>query len=338
MANMKQIARIAGVSLGTVSNVLNGSAAVRDVTRQKVMSAVEAAGYQPSELARGLKRDKTNMIGMVIPDITNPFFPVIVRGAQDVAFRHGYQLVLCNSDNDPEIETAHLDALRGYLPSGLIVIPSSLSRLTEKAKGYTRSGMAVVCVDRLPKTWTGDSVTSDNEKGAYEATERLIQYGHRQLAIIGGPRQFSNVRDRLNGFKRAARAYKIPVAAEYIQEAALDQQSGYSSAKILLNVRPRPTAILAANDMIAFGTLRAIHESGMRCPEEISLVGFDNLDLAETMTPPLTSVAQPGYQMGEQAASILIDRFRGDDGPPRHIVVQTSLRMRQSIAHFATVG
>ncbi len=152
MANMKDIARIARVSLGTVSHVLNNSANVRSPLRKRVLDAVQAAGYQPSQLARGLRRDKTNVIGMVIPDITNPFFPGVVRGAEDIAFSNGYRLVLCNTDNDHSKELVHLTELRTYLPSGLIVIPSNFSDLTAQAESYRRAGTGVVCVDRVPCT------------------------------------------------------------------------------------------------------------------------------------------------------------------------------------------
>ena len=155
MANMKDIARIAGVSLGTVSNVLNETATVREPVRQRVLQAVQAAGYQPSQLARALRRDKTNMIGMIIPDITNPFFPAVVRGAEDVAFSNGYRLILCNTDNDHAKELVHLNELRTYLPAGLIVIPSNFSDLTTQAESYRRAGTGVVCIDRLEFTADG---------------------------------------------------------------------------------------------------------------------------------------------------------------------------------------
>ena len=144
MANMQEIAKMAGVSLGTVSHVLNNSAGVRESVRKRVLDAVEATGYQPSQLARGLRRDKTNMIGMIIPDLTNPFFPAVVRGAEDVAFANGYRLILCNTDNDHAKELAHLNALRTYLPAGLIVIPSNFSDLTVLAQSYRKAGAAVV--------------------------------------------------------------------------------------------------------------------------------------------------------------------------------------------------
>ena len=162
---MNDIAKMARVSLGTVSNVLNNSAVVRDSLRKRVLDAVKATGYQPSQLARGLRRVKTNVIGMIIPDITNPFFPAVVRGAEDVAFSNGHRLILCNTDNDHSKELVHLNELRTYLPAGLIVIPSNFSDLTAQAESYRQSGTGVVCIDRLPKDWSGDTVTVDNEGG-----------------------------------------------------------------------------------------------------------------------------------------------------------------------------
>src|SRR5580692_2274248 len=249
MANMKEIARIAGVSLGTVSHVLNGSAGVREPLRKRVMDAVDALGYQPSQLARGLRRDKTNMIGMIIPDVTNPFFPAVVRGAEDVAFESGYRLVLCNTDNDHAKEIVHLNELRTYLPSGLIVIPSNFSDLTAQAESYRRAGTGVVCVDRLPKNWGGDSVTADNEAGALNATRHLIQMGHTRLAMIVGPLHLTNAKDRLGGFKRAMKEAKLHLSPEYAQETSFDKQGGYGKTLVLLRLIPRPTAIFAGNDM-----------------------------------------------------------------------------------------
>jgi len=332
MANMKDIARLAGVSLGTVSHVLNDSASVRDPLRQRVLRAVQAVGYQPSQLARGLRRDKTNIIGMIIPDITNPFFPAVVRGAEDVAFSNGYRLILCNTDNDHSKELVHLNALRTFLPAGLIVIPSNFSDLAAQAESYCRAGTGVVCIDRLPRNWSGDSVTADNEKGAYNATRYLLQMGHIKLAAITGPLHLTNAKDRLDGFKRAIREARLPLAPEYVQEATFDKQGGYSKTLILLRLIPRPTAIFAGNDMIALGVLLAIREAGLRCPEDVSVMGFDDLDLAETTNPSLSSVSQSGYQLGTSAARLLLDRLQGDQGPAKHLILETSLKLRYSVA------
>ncbi|GAC1416591.1 MAG: LacI family DNA-binding transcriptional regulator [Acidobacteriaceae bacterium] len=332
MANMQEIARMAGVSLGTVSHVLNNTAKVRDSMRKKVLDAVQAAGYQPSQLARGLRRDKTNMIGMIIPDITNPFFPSVVRGAEDVAFSNGYRLILCNTDNDHSKELVHLNELRTYLPVGLIVIPSNFSDLTAQAESYRRAGTGVVCIDRLPKNWNGDSVTADNEAGAYNATRHLIQLGHAKLATITGPLHLTNAMERLEGFKRAMKEAKLRLSPEYVQETTFDKQGGHAKTQILLRLIPRPTAIVAGNDMIALGALLAVRDAGLRCPEEISIMGFDDLDLAETTNPSLSSVSQSGYQLGTTAARLLLDRREGDTTPAKHIVLETLLHLRDSVA------
>jgi LacI family transcriptional regulator len=332
MANMQEIAKLAGVSLGTVSHVLNNTAKVREPKRTRVLEAVQAAGYQPSQLARGLRRDTTNMIGMIIPDITNPFFPAVVRGAEDVAFSNGYRLILCNTDNDHSKEIIHLNELRTYLPAGLIVIPSNFSDLTAQAESYRRAGTGVVCVDRLPKNWSGDSVTANNEAGAYNATRHLIQLGHTRLGTITGPLHLTNAKERLGGFRRALKQAKLQLSPEYIQETTFDKQGGHAKTLILLRLIPRPTAIFASNDMIALGALLAVREAGLRCPEDISIMGFDDMDLCETTNPSLSSVSQSGYQLGTTAARLLLDRREGDTSPAKQIVLETLLNLRNSVA------
>jgi DNA-binding LacI/PurR family transcriptional regulator len=332
MANMKDIARIAGVSLGTVSHVLNGTAGVREPVRRRVLDAVRSIGYQPSQLARGLRRVQTNVIGMIIPDITNPFFPAVVRGAEDLAFSNGYRLILCNTDNDHSKELAHLNELRTYLPAGLIVIPSNFSDLTVQAQSYRAAGAGVVCIDRLPKGWDGDSVTANNQTGAYRATQHLIKMGHKQLAVITGPLHLTNAEERLNGFKQAVEEAGLKLAPEYVQETTFDKQGGASKARLLLRLLPRPTAIFAGNDMIALGVLTTIREAGLRCPDDVSVMGFDDLDIAETTNPALSSVSQSGYQLGMTAARILLERIGGDSGPAKHVVIETSLKIRDSVA------
>jgi LacI family transcriptional regulator len=249
-----------------------------------------------------------------------------------VAFSHGYRLVLCNTDNDHSKELVHLRELRTYLPAGLIVIPSNFSDLTTHAESYRKAGTAVVCVDRSPRDWNGDTVTVANEEGAYRATRYLIQLGHRRVATITGPLHLTNAQERLAGFNRAALEAKLKVTPEYSLEASFDRQGGYAKAGILLRMLPRPTAIFAANDMIALGVLIAIREAGLKCPEDVSVIGFDNQELAEMTNPPLASVHQPGYQMGATAARLLLDRVSGDSQSPRHIVLETELKIRESVA------
>lgn len=332
MSNMKQIAAMSGVSLGTVSNVLSGSTSVGEELRRKVLLAVEQTGYQRNELARGLRREKTNMIAIIIPDIRNPFFPSVVRGAEDVAFADGYRLIICNTDNDPEREKTHLTQLRTYVPSGLVVITSNVKGFATEIEPLRRAGTAVVCVDRLPRGWDGDSMTSSNERGAREATEYLLRLGHKRLAMIAGLQHSTSFDNRRSGFKRALRERGITIRPEYIQQSGADSQSGYVTAMRLMKLRPRPTALLAGNDVIALGALRAFRELGLRCPEDVSLIGFDDLDFCEMTAPALTTVSQPGYEFGSAAATLLLQRIRGDLQHPRHVVMDTTLKLRQSVA------
>jgi LacI family transcriptional regulator len=332
MANMKEIARLAGVSLGTVSHVLNDTVKVREPLRKRVLDAVQRTGYQPSQLARGLRKDKTNILAMIIPDILNPFFPGVVRGAEDIAFANGYRLVLCNTDNDHAKEISHLKALQSYLPSGLIVIPSDFSELAAQTDSYRQAGSAVVCIDRLPRHWEGDSVTINNAEGSFNATSYLIDLGHRNLAAITGPLHLTNSQDRLKGFKRALRQAGLEAAPEYLQETTFDRAGGYAKTRILLRMVPRPTAIMACNDMIALGALQAIREANLRCPEDISLMGFDGLDMTEMTTPQLASVYQSPYQLGATAAQLALDRVKDKNSPVRKIVMKTELRIRESVA------
>ena len=331
MTTMKQIAERAQVSLGTVSHVINHTAPVRERLRLRVLEAIRSLGYQPSQLARGLRRNSTNMLGMVIPDITNPFFPGVVRGVEDFAFKASFRVVLCNTDNDPAKEKAYLDELRSYRPAGLLVIPAAESNLSAEL-GATPTGVPVVCIDRRPADWKGDAVMVANEDGAFHATEYLLQMGHTQLAAIAGPSHLTNAAERLAGFRKALAKHGVRIAPEYIQETKFDRDSGYRSGVRLLSMLPRPTAIFASNDLMALGALLAARELGLRCPADISIIGFDNLELGMFTDPALSSVHQSGYQMGARAARLLLDRIKGKKGRAQQIVLPTELKIRNSVA------
>jgi len=329
---IKDIAQEAGVSLGTVSHVITGKMPVRPEMRRKVVEAIRQLGYQPSLLARGLRRNKTSIIGMVIPDITNPFFPAVVRGVEDVAFQNSFRLVLCNTDNDPEKEESYLRELHSYRMAGLILIPSVSSQISTLVD-LEFQDVPVICLDRRPEDWTGESVTVDNVQGAFEATNYLIKLGHRSIAMITGSLHLTNAVGRLEGFRRAMRKAKLDVEQEYIQEGRFDRISGYDKMRILLQHRPRPTAVFCGNDLIALGVLSALREAGLRCPQDVSVVGFDDIELAELTDPSLTTVFQPGYQMGARGATLLIRRIRGTaEKNSQHMVLPTELKVRRSVA------
>jgi LacI family transcriptional regulator len=332
MATIKEIAKLAGVSIGTVSNVLNGLPTVREPVRDRVREAIRVLEYQPSLLGRALRKDKTNMIVMIVPDITNPFFPSAVRGAEDVAFKNGFRLVLCNSDNDFEKEATYIHEMRTYRPAGLIIVPADLSRGTEEAREYLKAGCGVVYMDRIPPKWRGDAVTSAHEQGAYAATRHLIDLGHRRIATITGPLTGPSAQARLQGYERAMKEEDLPIYSDYIQQAEFNKTAGHEKAAVLLKLARRPTAIFAANDLIAFGALAAVREAALSCPRDISLVGYDNLDDSDATVPALTTVDQFAYRLGTSGAQIVIDRTRGADGPARRISLAPELRVKESTA------
>jgi DNA-binding LacI/PurR family transcriptional regulator len=332
---MRQIAERAEVSIGTVSHVVNDTAKVREKLRLRVLDAIRSLGYQPSQLARGLRRNQTNIVVMIMPDITNPFFPAVVRGVEDVAYKHSFRLVLCNTDNDAAKETCYLNELRSYRPAGWLVIPAVDSDMTAQLKTEEASGTPVVCIDRQPAGWKGDVVLVANEAGAHSATQHLLRMGHRQLAVITGPLHLTNAVERLKGFKRALAEAKVPIEPEYVQEAGFNRQSGYQAATRLLRMLPRPTAIFACNDLMAMGVLLAARELGLHCPDELSVVGFDDLDFAEFTAPALTSVHQSGYQLGTTAARLLLERIDGSKQSAKRIVMPSELKIRHSVASLA---
>ncbi len=324
---MRQIAETAAVSIGTVSHVLNGSARVTEVRRKRVMEAIRKLGYQPSQLARGLRKNSTALLGMIIPDITNPFFPGIVRGAEDIACQSDYRLILCNSDNDVAKELSYLNDLRSFRPSGLLIIPSgpaigSLGQLNT----------SVVLVDRCPREWKGDVVTADNEGGAYLVGRHLLGLGHRNVAVITGPLSVTSAAARLSGFQRALEEAGIEMRPEYIQETRFNSEGGFSAAMRLLQMLPRPTAIFATNDLLACGTMAAARQLQLRCPADISVVGFDNLEFVEHTAPALTTVHQSSYQIGATACRVLLERITDRTKPPVNLVLATELKVRNSTA------
>lgn len=327
---MRQIAERAEVSIGTVSHVINGTAKVREKLRQRVLEVIRSLGYQPSEVARGLRKNQTSMLVMMIPDVTNPFFPAVLRGVEDVAYKSSFRVVLCNTDNDRRKEISYLNEMCSYRPSGWLIIPSVDSDVATHFRSH--AGPPVVCIDRQAQGWNGDVVLVANDAGAFSATRHLLRLGHRQLAVITGPLHLANAVERLAGFRRALAAAKVPIEADYIQEAQFDRDSGYHAAKRLLRMLPRPTAIFACNDLMALGVLMAARELGLQCPDELSVVGFDDLDFAEFTAPALTTVHQAGYQLGTAAARLLLERIAGSTQAPQRLVLPTELKVRQSVS------
>jgi DNA-binding LacI/PurR family transcriptional regulator len=252
---------------------------------------------------------------------------MVVRGAEDVAFREGFRLILCNADNDPAKELVYFRDLRMFQPAGMIVIPSLESLLEPELQD---PALPVVFVDRSPAWWRRDTVVADNEAGGFAVGQHMVAKGHRRLAAIGAI-GLSSVGDRIEGFRRALCAAGIELDPESVRKARFSAQAGFEETLHLLDLEPRPTGIFVVSDRLAAGALRAIRERGLRCPEDVSLVGFDDMDFAGMALPPLTTVFQPGYQMGANACTLLLSRVRGCVDPFAQVVLPTELRIRSSV-------
>lgn len=331
MATIKDVARRAKVSVGTVSNVVSGLVPVRPKLRERVQKAIEDLDYHPDHIARSLKTRQTRMLGMVISDITNPFFPQLVRGAEDAALEHGYLLVTFNTDDRIEREKQVLSVLRARRMDGILLVVAPSPGDTTHIESTLAADIPIVCLDRVPRGISVDSVTVDNIKGAEVCMRHLLQLGHTRIGVIAGSPQLQNARDRLRGYENALREKGLPVDRALIREGDFRMESGYRHGKDLCLSSDRPTALFVTNAMMAAGVLKALRELGLDCPRDIALAAFDGFPNADGFRPEVTSVIQPSYEMGYKGVELMIERIRGAL-PARkvHIKLDPELKPRES--------
>lgn len=312
---MSDVAAHAGVDVSTVSRALNERTAglVRSETVKRVLAAAKELGYQPNVLARGLRTQRSRTIGMVIPDLTNPFFPPIVRGLEDALEKAGYSLILANTDHQPERELRSLRSLVGRQVEGLMLATSHL------ANGMTDlpelAGIPVVLVNRRERTGALPSVVPDDVQGVELVVDHLVSLGHQRIAHIGGPQGTSTGATRSATFRRLAAEAGV-LDEDLIEYSTLfDVSAGQAACEALLARRDDATCIVAGNDLLAIGCLRALRDWGRRVPNDISLVGFNDMPLVDLLDPPLTTVRVPQYEMGREAARIMLDLLQRPDEP-----------------------
>lgn len=325
---IRDVAAAAGVSVATVSRVLNPELGypIKDETRARVLDAIDRLGYRPNDLARALQQRSTRAIGLVIPDISNPYYPDLVRGCEDVASARGYRVVLCNTDRSAEKTGQYLDTLVSQRVDGIIVAGGG-DASAWSPEVLDRYRMKIVVVGRHDVAYP--SVRVDNEAAARAATEHLLGLGHRHIAFIAGPLDSNTVVDRLAGHRAALRERGLDASGALIQEGTFAESSGYDAVAPLLGAEPRPTAVIAANDRMAFGALAALTDHGLRVPDDMSVVGFDDTTLASYTRPALTSVSIPTYEIGATAMSALLD-WRDDDSRPADAHIGSHLVVRDS--------
>jgi len=331
---MVDVARLARVSVATVSAVVNGKDGVSEERRARVRDAMAALDYHPDHIARSLKIGRTHVIGTVVPDIGNQFFLEVVQGLETEALQHGYSLILCNSGSDPRREQHQLSMLFSRRVDGVVLACADSSSAYD---GLIRRRFPLVFVDRVPVGFTRGAVVSDNLHGAYEATRHLIGLGHRRIAIIAGDLRLSVGVDRVEGFRKAMQEAHLPVREEYFARGDFQLEGGYRCGRLLLALPEPPTAILACNNKMTLGLMRAASELRVACPGRVSVLGFDDFEWAANFSPRLTTVAQPTHEIGKQAMKMMMGKLNpaastADTPGDSLIVLKTELRIRESTA------
>ena len=326
------VARLAGVSTATVSRVINGGVPVSPATRQRVMDAVRELGYRPNALARSLASGQTRTVALLLPDITNPFFPELVKGVQLVADEDGYTLILCETAGDPVKEASYLTMLRGQQVDGLIAIGLTLPR--DRTEQILGPDLPVVCLDRSMDLRRASQVHVDHRQGARLATEHLLALGHRRIAHIAGPPGLRVSAARREAYQLTLREAGVRPDRSAIVEGDLTEDGGYAATLRLLE-RPgsAPTAVFVANDLMAIGAMAALRARGVGVPGDLSVVGFDDIHLAAYTSPPLTTVHQPAREMARRATEILLAAIGSPhDRRPRRAIFDATLVVRGSSA------
>jgi LacI family transcriptional regulator len=331
MSTIKDVARLAGVSPMTVSRVINSSGYVSQAARARVERAVTDLGFVPNALARHLRSKRTRTLALVISDITNPFFTTIARGVEDIAAAHDFAVMFCNTDESEAEEIAYLQMLIQRQIDGVLLVPASDSGKSLQLLRTHR--VPVVVLDRRVSSPRVDQVRSDSEAGAYQLVRHLIELGHRRIAMLTGHRNISTAVDRAAGYRRALAEHGIQPDDRLVLYEGFGVESGYRMARQVLDLQPRPTALLAANNFIAFGAIRALREVGLPIPDAMSLVAFDDLPDDWLIDPFLTVVDQRAYQMGKQAAELILERVAGVGRPTRRsIILPVDFIVRRSSA------
>lgn len=305
---MKDIARVANVSVGTVSNVLNKNGNVKPQNYQRVIDAIHKLNYRPNLVARTLKTKISKSIGLIIPDITNPYYPELARGVEDAAKKAGFTVFLCNADRKVSKENEYLDALINKNVDGIILVKPQIE-INELCKLKKHCEIVIVDANEEFKKHF-DVVNVNDSLGAKKAMDLLFEYGHKRIAFISGLMESESSRLRYFSYKTALKERGIELNDELVKQGDYDWHSGYISTIELLRLTIRPTAIFASNDIMAFGSIKALREENIIIPNAMSIVGFDDIDMASYSTPQLTTVRQPKYELGTSCVEMLIKRIQ----------------------------
>jgi LacI family transcriptional regulator len=333
MATIKQVAEMAGVSVGTVSHVITGTVPVSGALRATVEAAIRKLDYHPNHVARSLKTAKTRTLGIMVPDLTIPFYPQMIRGAEKAARKKGYSLVAVNSDDSVERQKDLLSLLRSQRIEGLLLVVASGLTPTDQIARMMDAGIPVVCLDRVPEKIAIDSVSVEDGSAAELGVAHLIEAGYRRIAILTGPPALKNERRRLAGYKRALEAGGLTYVDNLIWSSQLraDDAAAVFEEKIR-EMKTPPEAIFTTNGPIGLGVLRALKRLRLRTPEDIGFVTFDELTVDDLFTPAITTVVQPAEEIGAKATELLLEQIETTAHSPKRVNVRlpASLKIRDS--------
>ncbi len=309
MTNIKEVASLAGVSISTVSRVVNGKSVVNEETRKRVLEAIRQTNYRPNAVAQNLKRGRSNTLCIMVPSIENLIFPEITKGVEDTAWKNGFSVVLCNTDEDPARDRACVEKMKARWIDGFVICskmgdPEYIHRLRDE-------GFPVVLVNRFEEQDIGtlDTVSVDNYQAAYDAVRYLIRTGHKRISYAQGREQLFLYRERYRAYAQALKDHGMEPEERFIMRENCGVDSFYSMTKEMMAQPDPPDAIFASSDPKAFVIMHALHDMGIRIPEDVSVLGFDNVTLASMVEPPLSTVSQPLYEMGAVAAQTLIHQI-----------------------------
>ncbi len=336
---IKDIAKEAGVSIATVSFIVNGKDQhISEATRQRVKDVMKKYNYIPNAMAGSLVTRRTGIIGLVLPDITNPFFPGIARGAEDRANEEGYSIIFCNTDDKIEVEEKYIESLTSKMVDGIIIAHSSNSE--EMGEILERTQIPVILIDRDfdSKNILG-KVLVNNKQGAYEAVCHMVEKGYKKIAYLSGSLKTQTAMDRLEGYKEALLAKNLPLEEQLIKYGEYRAEWGRKGVKELLTEKRGFDAVFCGNDLIAIGAMKELLKNGYKVPEDKGVMGFDDIYMAQMVEPELTTVKQPNYEMGYQAVDLLIKHLKEKKSTKSHtvekktsmVMLNTEITERKSI-------
>lgn len=330
MSSMDDVAKRAGVSIATVSRVLNNNGKVNEATRARILKAIKELKYQPSRVAKRLrsKSISSNLLGVLIPDIQNPFYVDVLEGIEEVAYNNNYALIMCNFSQDEKKEKLYLEILQSEGIDGLIAAPASENDLM--LKKLVNEGLPVVCVDRGLKDTDVDVVLVNNEEAAFNAVDFLVKQGYKRIAHISGLPSIPSSQQRERGYRRALAENGLPVNESLIKRGDSKLPSGVKLCAELLDLPNPPDAIFTGNNLITLGALETIHARNLKIPDDVAILGFDDMHWASSLNPPLTAVRQPAKEIGKRSGELLIQRINEPGRSGIHMILNAELMKRSS--------